>query len=585
MPPPPAGMKALAPAEAQKLAEKADATDDSAADDDDATPDSAQDSDELEAMHALEQVALDPSTQPRATALESVGELGIASPVRARIDDELEDWGLREDPSPLDLPPVKDLSSFDVAQVAREYDIPIEMQPLVAQYIRFFRGPGRHWFKKWMERSTRYIPLMRPILEAQGLPGDTVYLAMIESGFSTDAYSWAHAVGPWQFVAATGKTFGLKQDFWVDERRDPVKATFAAAKYLKQLHDQLGNWYLAWAAYNTGGQRIRRTMKRMGTDDFWQLSHDRYLADETKEYVPKLIACALVAKHPTAFGFKEDELHYDPALAFDEVKVADPTDLAVIAHAAGTDVKTLRLLNPELKRWCTPPASDEHPYVLRIPKGTSQLYAQNIAKVAPRERLTFRVHRVRRGDTLSAIARTYHSAVIAILQVNHLKSARALRINKDLVIPVPRKGPIEVARSGPGERPAERPAIGRGEVRRERFGLKTRVSYGVEEGDSLWSVAQKFGVSVQSLRRWNHLRRHSRLQIGSVLQIWQRGAHAVQLASNDDAHHKTVQIAEGETLWSVAHRYGVSVDDLKRWNGITQVRSVKAGQELTLITP
>ena len=601
MPPPPPGMKVLAPQDVQKLEAASGNDDDSDAPDED----SKKASEELEEMRAVEQVALDPSTQHEAQTLQNENALGIASPLRARMEDGLEDWGAREDASPLDLPRVTDLSTLDVGTVAKEYDIPIEMQPLVAEYVRFFQGPGRRWFRKWMDRSARYIPMMKPILEAAGVPGDTVYLAMIESGFSTEAASWAHAVGPWQFIASTGKHFGLHQDFWVDERRDPLKATAAAAKYLKQLHDELGDWELAWAAYNTGGGRIERMIRKKGTDNFWEISDGRGLATETKQYVPKLIACALVAKHPAAFGFNDDEFHYEKPLEFEEVKVVDPTDLAVIARAAGVSLQAVKELNPALKRWCTPPATEAQPFVLRLPRGTAQTYAQNIAKIAPKERLTYRVHKVRRGDTLSRIALEYHSAAEAILQVNHLRSPRALRVNSDLVVPVPRGNSHALARmvnraqragvvlNAADEIPAGsqvRPAVARGKVKTERIGGRTRLSYGVEDGDSLWTISQRFGCSVQDLRRWNHLGRRSRLQIGAVLAIYPSpggatptdGAPQIVEAS---AHRRTVQLETGETLWSVAQRYGVSVDDLKRWNGITEVRAVRAGQTLVVMAP
>ncbi len=297
----------------------------------------------------------------------------------------------------------------------------------MAQYIQFFQGPGRKWFRKWMSRSTRYIPMMTPLLERGGLPRDTVYLAMIESGFSPGATSWARAAGPWQFISATGRRFGLRQDFWVDERRDPFKATVAAGRYLTELHSALGHWYLAWAGYNAGGEKLRRMVERRGTNDFWALSDGKGLAKETKHYVPKLIACALVAKHPHAFGFSDDEFDFQRPLEFDEVPVVEPTDLDVLARAAGIGTESLKDLNPELRRWCTPPASAAHPYLVRVPRGSRETVVAALARIPAQERLTYRIHHVRKGDTLSRIAVQYHSAPEAILQFNRLRSAKTLK--------------------------------------------------------------------------------------------------------------------------------------------------------------
>jgi membrane-bound lytic murein transglycosylase D len=230
---------------------------------------------ELEQMRAMEKAALDPQARPNAEVLQSLHRLGLANPLRQRMMDALEEPTFREDGAEPELPLITDVASFDVGLVQGRYDIPVEMQPLVAQYIQFFQNSGRKWFRRWMERSTRYLPVMQPILESQGLPLDTVYLAMIESGFSAHAYSWAHAAGPWQFISSTGRQYGLRQDFWVDERRDPIKSTYAAARYLKDLYQELGHWYLAWAGYNTGGGRVRRLMDRHGTDDFWTISEAR----------------------------------------------------------------------------------------------------------------------------------------------------------------------------------------------------------------------------------------------------------------------------------------------------------------------
>ncbi len=610
MPPPPPGMRVLDAEDKKVLLGKAAEPEEAEESSEEVEAESA----ELEELRALEGASLDPAARPNAEVLQSLRRLGLANPLRLRMLDALEEPTLREDDTPPELPLITDLASFDVGQIQDRYDIPVEMQPLVAQYIQFFQGPGRKWFRKWMSRSTRYIPVMQPILEQKGLPRDTVYLAMIESGFSAHAYSWAHAAGPWQFISSTGREYGLRQDFWVDERRDPIKATHAAARYLRQLYSELGHWYLAWAGYNTGGGRVRRLVERHGTKDFWALSAERGLATETKHYVPKLIAAALVAKHPSAFGFREEEFNYEPVLEFDEVKLADATDLDVIARSAGVSVKAVQDLNPELKRWCTPPASEKKSYTLRLPKGTAAQFAQNFKQLSPKERLSFRIHKVRRGDTLSQIARAYGSAPEAILTFNRLKSARSLRINSELAIPVPAgrggKGALErkVAQARRGGvtvlRPEEEiPAgtrsapVASGPIQSEVINGRTRITYGVQPGDSLWAIAQRFHVTVEDLRRWNNLPRRKRgLRVGTIIHVWpgspspQVEERAGTVVANREASKGSGRpamhtLAAGETLWSVAQRYGVTVEDIKRWNHITDHRSLPAGKQLQVSAP
>ncbi|MCY1081007.1 LysM peptidoglycan-binding domain-containing protein [Archangium lansingense] len=581
-----------------------------------------EESTELEEMRALEGATLDPGARPNAEVLQSLRRLGLANPLRQRMLDALEEPTFNEDEELGELPLITDLSNFDVARVQPKYDIPVEMQPLVAQYIQFFQGPGRKWFRKWVSRSTRYLPVMQPILEAQGLPRDTVYLAMIESGFSPTAYSWAHASGPWQFISSTGRQYGLHQDFWVDERRDPIKATYAAARYLRDLHKELGHWYLAWAGYNTGSGRVRRLVERHGSDDFWVISAEKGLALETKHYVPKLIAAALIAKHPSAFGFSEDEFVYEQALSFDEVKINDATDLDVIARAAGVSVVDLQDLNPELRRWCTPPASAKNPYVLRLPQGTAARFAENFAKLPAKERLTFRIHKVKRGDTLSQIALTYGTAPEAILQMNRLKSVKTLRLNAELVIPVPasrgggktegdnalarkvaqaRRSGVTVLRPE-DEVPAGTPRgpVATGPIKTETISGRKRITYGVQSGDSLWAIAQRFQVNVDDMRKWNNLTvRASKkaLKVGSVLYVWpdnapkqveeRAGTVIAQRAPAGNAGRPgTVhELAAGESIWSVAQRYGVSVEDLKRWNNIKDTTRLPTGLRLTVKAP
>ncbi len=339
--------------------------------------------------------------------------------------------------------------------------------------------------------------------------------------------------------------FKLKEDFWLDERRDPILATYAAAAYLDLLYKTLGHWYLAWAGYNTGGGRVRWMIEKYGTRDFWELSEKKGLAKETKHYVPKLIACALVAKHPEAFGFSADEFEVEAPFEFDEVKLTNAVDLEVLASSANTTVAALQELNPAVKRWCTPPATEQAPFTFRIPKGSQALFAANFAKVAPTERLSFKIHRVGKGDTLSKIALSYHSAAEAIMRMNGLSSAKSLRLGTDLVVPVPsatalkagrvdsslERQVVKARRSGlVAARPEDEIPAGSqtsnvktttsGTVNVEKRDGKTRVTYGVARGDSLWTIARRFDVRVADLRSWNESLGGRGLKIGTSIVIF-----------------------------------------------------------------
>lgn len=583
---------------------------------------------ELDAMKALEEETFEtaPQSGGDSAVRAAVQQLGPGSLLRDRLDQALDqaDWSGAE--LPFELGRVGDVSTFDVSLVRDRYDIPVEMHPLVAQYIRFFQGPGRRWFRRWMSRSHRYIPLMQPILESKGLPRDTVYLAMIESGFNTQAKSWARAVGPWQFIAGTAKMFNLKEDFWVDERRDPIKATHAAADYLSLLYQTLGHWYLAWAGYNTGGGRVRKMIERSGSRDFWELSElKKGFAKETKHYVPKLIACALVARHPEAFGFSQDEFEPEGPFEYDEVSLTDSVDLEVLSTSAGVSNDDLRELNPELKRWCTPPATPDKPYVLRIPKGRKATFDETFAKYAPQERLHFKIHRVEKGDTLSKIALKYHSAQEAIMRMNGLTSARSLRLGTDLVVPVPSAGALkagkndtalerQIARARRSGLSAARPEdeipagtqsgsgkiVTGGTVTVETVGGKTKVTYGVAKGDSLWTIARRFDVRVAELKTWNEVLTSNRLKVGLALVVWPGAkadltgsGNAAAAAPKSDASKPAGAgapkgtkhtVESGDTLWSIAQKYGASVDDLKSWNSLG-TSTLKKGQVLVVAAP
>lgn len=620
MPAPPPGMKLLEEEDAQPLEEPAAPAEPREAEEPGEPPEEGEAADaqtqELEELRALEDVALDPEARPSAEVLQALRRLGYANPLRARMLDVL---GEEDDSGAAAGEPVglaTDLLAFDVKRIASGFDIPVEMQPLVAKYIRFFQGPGRKYYRRWVERSARYIPLMQPLLEKHGCPRDTVYLAMIESGFSNRAYSWAHASGPWQFISETGKRFGLHQDFWVDERRDPLKATVAAARYLKELHGQLGHWYLAWAGYNAGGGRIRKAVDRRGTTNFWELLEGRALPRETQHYVPKLIAAALVGKYPEVFGFSRDEFHPEPLFTYDEVKVPHPTDVALLAEAAGVSVATLEDLNPELKRCYSPPPRNGESWVMRVPRGLAAAFRANYAKL-PEERLAFRSHVVRRGETLSKIAASHGSAPEAVMRLNGLKSARYLKVNTALMIPVAtgkehraalmaahvarahREGffasrPKDEVPAGVLQRAKGARGGKAGTVKVDVVGGKKRVLYGVGSGDSLWSISQRFGVTVEELRAWNNLPRGKRggMKVGHQLVIWPSGKAAAAAAQKAAPGGKNVQpvqagpgrhtIQAGDSLSKIAKRYGVSVAQLRKWNGLAEGKTLLPGRILSV---
>src|SRR5256885_2870434 len=309
-----------------------------------------------------------------------------------------------------------ELAGITEEELRAKYDIPVELNDAVVAYIRFFQTDAREHFSRWLARSTKWLPSMRVILDREGVPADLVYLSMIESGFNAYAYSFAKAAGLWQFVVGTSRRYGLKTDFWVDERRDPIKATEAASKYLRDLRGRYhGDWYLAWAGYNAGEGKVDKAIRRESTRDFWRMmSKGRTLRAETKHYVPKLIAAALIAKHPERFGF---HVEYEEPFESDEAVIPDATDLKVIADAAGTSVEKIRELNPELRRFCTPPGE----FTMRLPKGSKDQFATNFEKVGPEERLRFTQHKIEKGEPLAKIARAYGVSQAAHLRSNRLK--------------------------------------------------------------------------------------------------------------------------------------------------------------------
>jgi membrane-bound lytic murein transglycosylase D len=313
-----------------------------------------------------------------------------------------------------------------------EFDIPIVVNNRVEQFIQHFQTTIRPKFVTWLARSKKYLPFMRNVLREHGLPEDLVYLALIESGFDPYAYSRAKAVGMWQFISLTGKRYGLRVNWWVDERRDPEKSTIAAAKYLKDLHEMFACWYLAAAGYNAGEYKIVKAIKRYRTEDFWKLANQRYLKRETKDYVPLMIAAALVAKDPEKYGFIDVE--YEEPLQYDKVTVPELTDLCHIAKACETSLDEIKDLNPELQRGVTPP--NEAEYEIKIPFKKKDLFLENFEAMQPLEKFQFKTHRIKKGETLSRIAKSYRVDLEPLLEINHLNKTSRISIGMNLLIPI-----------------------------------------------------------------------------------------------------------------------------------------------------
>jgi membrane-bound lytic murein transglycosylase D len=313
-----------------------------------------------------------------------------------------------------------------------DFDIPIVINAKVKQYLQYFQTTIRDRFGIWLARSEKYIPIMKGLLKEHGLPEDLVYMVFIESGFDPYAYSRSKASGLWQFIQWTGKKYGLRVNWWVDERRDPEKSTLAAAKYLKDLYERFECWYLAAAGYNAGEYKIIKAMKRYRTEDFWKLTKYRYLRRETKDYVPQMIAAALIAKDPERYGFSDVE--YQEPLQYDKVKVPELTSLFLVAEACETSLDEIKDLNPELRRKVTPP--NETGYEVKIPMGKKDLFLKNFEALQPHEAFQFKTHRVRKGDTLSRIARYYRVDLQPLLEINHLKKKSRIRKGMILLIPI-----------------------------------------------------------------------------------------------------------------------------------------------------
>ena len=380
----------------------------------------------------------------------------------------------------------------------RDGHVPLVRNKQVDQFITYFTtAKGRKQFSIWMKRYMEYKDLIIPILKQHKMPEELMILAMIESGLNPKAYSRANASGMWQFIYSTGKNYGLKRDWYVDERRDPVKATHAACEYLKDLNEQFDNWYLALAAYNCGAGRISRASKLHQTYDFWQMHS---LPRESRNYIPYYLAAAIIAKDPDQYGFNIPE---SKPFSYEEVVLENSADLAVLSRVAGIKVKTLRKYNPELRQSATPADS---PYLLKLPKGKKEQFLARWNSIPESERFApqFIVHRVRYGESLWTISKKYGASIHDIAAVNKIRNRHKIRVGNKLKIPI-KGGALRTWGTKDNGGP-----VGH-----------YKVTYKVKRGDTLGQIAEDYKSNASRIRRWNGLKYGSSLIYpGQKLRIW-----------------------------------------------------------------
>jgi len=458
-----------------------------------------------------------------------------------------------------------------------EYDFPVTSNKHIEFYIKLFQGKQRKNFARWLSRSGRYLPKIHHELEKAGLPLDLVYLAMIESGFNPSAYSHAHASGLWQFIKSTGRNYGLRVDSWVDERRDPDKATIAAIAYLADLYAEFDDWYLAVAGYNAGEGKIRRAIARYKSRDFWQLASKRYLRLETKRYVPKLIAAIVISKEPEKYGF--GDIEYEKFVELDEVSVPPLTALDAVALSCDTDVAKLKKMNNELRKGMTPP--DIKGYKIKVPAGAKELVVKNLSRIHPVVATDFKTHVVRRGDTLSTICRRYKLNKTTLLKANNLRTSQ-LAVGKRLRIPFQTTKYVKL-HEGQSARNYFASNSGKGSL----------VLHQIRSGDTVSKISKQYQVPAEMIMSWNGLASVHKIRAGQQLALYLDNGESKpiggKLSSNilsispvDFKKNVTYyKVRNGDSLWRIARKFRVSTGEIIAWNNLTS-NMIRPGKKLII---
>jgi membrane-bound lytic murein transglycosylase D len=467
-------------------------------------------------------------------------------------------------------PNLRGRAELEVSSIS--HDLPLTVNDPVLAYVNYFKtARGSAIVETGLRRAGRYREMVQRVLSEEGMPQDLIYLAQAESAFLPQAVSKAGARGMWQFMSFAGRKYGLQKTWWVDERQDPEKATHAAARDLRDLYGQFGDWYLAMAAYNSGAGAVQHAIERTGYADFWELYHRNVLPKETKNYVPIILALTLISKDPARYGI---EFEPEPPLKADTVKPGQPIDLRLVAETIDTDLDTLRALNPQLLRLVTPSDPD---FVLQLPAGSAERFSAEIATIPAEKWLSWRRHTVGPGETLSGVAKQYHVLPSEIARANDLQAGAPLEEGEKLIIPATH---LDTAAG-------------------------KLIRYRVRRNDTIGSIADEFDVSVAELRRWNGLRSNHVAQ-GVRLKIYPGGTSPSPQAKPREAsptiaaaapradssgspvmeartdailHH----VKAGETLWSIARAYQTTVEAIQSGNRYLFSRPLQVGDTLTIL--